>query len=71
MVDISPHHLSMLSIQLAKTLSPHKRRQCRVTILGPKSKVYGVLVQWAQYNEFVENELETWILTNQTINQQV
>ena len=43
----------------------------RVTILGPKPKLYGVLVQWAQYNEFVENGLETWILANQTIDQQV
>ena len=29
--------------------------------------MYGVLVQWAQYNEFVENELKNCVLMNWTI----
>ena len=28
---------------------------CRDTFLVPKSKMYGILVQWAQYNKFVDN----------------
>ena len=37
---------------------------CRAKNLEPKPKMYGVLVQWAQYNEFVENESKNWVLMN-------
>ena len=34
--------------------------------LWSKPKIYGVLVQWIQYNEFVDNGLKNWVLMSWT-----
>ena len=48
------------------TSSPHRRCQLYRQDLWPKPKMYGILVQWAQYNKFVESGSKNWALVKLT-----
>ena len=74
--DMLTTHVIVVFTKLFMSTSPHivshfplvryYHQNCRVTILGPKPKLCGLLVQWAQYNEFVESESKNWAQVNLT-----
>ena len=39
---------------------------CRISICGPNSKIWGMLIQWAQNNKFVESGVKNWAFVNWT-----